>query len=84
MNKLLRKIATAAAAIALTGMSLANAQTAICYNCPVEWADWGTQIAAIKAKTGVTVPPDNKNSGQALAQMIAEKASPVASLRRRR
>ncbi|PRY96277.1 putative spermidine/putrescine transport system substrate-binding protein [Jezberella montanilacus] len=80
MNKLLRKIATAAAAIALTGMSLANAQTAICYNCPVEWADWGTQIAAIKAKTGVTVPPDNKNSGQALAQMIAEKASPVADV----
>jgi putative spermidine/putrescine transport system substrate-binding protein len=58
----------------------AMAQTAICYNCPTEWADWGTQIKAIKAKTGVTVPPDNKNSGQSLAQMAAEKASPVADV----
>ena len=58
----------------------AFAQTAICYNCPPEWADWGTQIKAIKAKTGVTVPPDNKNSGQSLAQLVAEKASPVADV----
>ena len=60
--------------------SSAFAQTAICYNCPTEWADWGTQIKAIKAKTGVTVPPDNKNSGQSLAQLVAEKASPVADV----
>ncbi|MBF5003811.1 ABC transporter substrate-binding protein [Diaphorobacter caeni] len=60
--------------------SSAFAQTAICYNCPTEWADWGTQIKAIKAKTGVTVPPDNKNSGQSLAQLVAEKASPVADM----
>ncbi len=58
----------------------AMAQTAICYNCPTEWADWGTQLKAIKARTGVTVPPDNKNSGQSLAQMAAEKASPVADV----
>lgn len=58
----------------------AMAQTAICYNCPPEWADWGTHLRAIKEKTGVTVPPDNKNSGQSLAQMTAEKASPVADV----
>lgn len=56
------------------------AQTAICYNCPTEWADWGTQLRAIKAKTGITVPADNKNSGQSLAQLVAEKASPVADV----
>nr|WP_233205634.1 ABC transporter substrate-binding protein [Acidovorax sp. 56] len=56
------------------------AQTAICYNCPPEWADWGSQLKAIKAKTGVTVPPDNKNSGQSLAQLVAEKARPVADV----
>src|SRR5690606_5510572 len=33
----------------------AAAQTAICYNCPPEWADWAAQIRAIKEKTGVTV-----------------------------
>lgn len=58
----------------------ASAQTVICYNCPIEWADWGSQLRAIKAKTGVTVPPDNKNSGQALAQLIAERANPVADV----
>ena len=58
--------------------SAAHAQTAICYNCPPEWADWGTELKAIKDKLGITVPQDNKNSGQSLAQIIAEKASPVA------
>ncbi len=58
----------------------AAAQTAICYNCPPEWADWGTQLRAIKSKTGITIPPDNKNSGQTLAQLVAEKSSPVADM----
>jgi putative spermidine/putrescine transport system substrate-binding protein len=66
-------------ALGLVGAS-AFAQNAICYNCPPEWADWASQIKAIKAKTGVTVPPDNKNSGQSLAQLVAEKASPVADV----
>jgi putative spermidine/putrescine transport system substrate-binding protein len=60
--------------------SAASAQTAICYNCPTEWADWGTQIKAIKENTGINVPADNKNSGQTLAQLITEKASPVADV----
>src|SRR4051812_29359089 len=71
------RIAAAAFALIATG---AFAQTAICYNCPPEWADWGTQLRVIKEKTGVTVPQDNKNSGQSLAQLVAEKASPVADI----
>jgi len=67
-------------ALSLTASGLALAQNAICYNCPTEWADWGSQLKAIKAKTGITVPPDNKNSGQSLAQLVAEKASPVADV----
>ena len=67
-------------AATLVAAGSAMAQTAICYNCPTEWADWGTQLKAIKAKTGVTVPADNKNSGQSLAQLVAEKASPVADV----
>jgi putative spermidine/putrescine transport system substrate-binding protein len=54
--------------------------TAICYNCPPEWADWGSELKAIEAKLGIAVPQDNKNSGQALSQLIAEKASPVADV----
>ena len=68
------------AAAALVAAHAAVAQTAICYNCPPEWADWASQLKSIKAKTGITVPPDNKNSGQALAQLVAEKASPVADI----
>lgn len=58
----------------------AEAQTAICYNCPPEWADWATQLKSIKAATGITIPHDNKNSGQTLSQLLAEKARPVADI----
>jgi putative spermidine/putrescine transport system substrate-binding protein len=69
------------AATLLTMHAPAQAQeNAICYNCPPEWADWGTQLKAIKAKTGINVPADNKNSGQSLASMAAEKANPVADV----
>jgi putative spermidine/putrescine transport system substrate-binding protein len=76
--KLLRQLIVAAAGLAASGALLA--QSAICYNCPPEWADWGTQLRNIKAKTNIAVPPDNKNSGQTLAQLVAEKASPVADV----
>ena len=81
MKKFLKSVAAASLlGLGLAASGLASAQTAICYNCPPEWADWGSQLKAIKAKTGVTVPPDNKNSGQSLAQLVAEKASPVADV----
>jgi putative spermidine/putrescine transport system substrate-binding protein len=75
------KLATAIVGI-LASFSAATvgAQTAICYNCPTEWADWGTQLRTIKQRVGITVPADNKNSGQTLAQLVAEKASPVADV----
>lgn len=62
------------------GAAPASAQTVICYNCPTEWADWGTQVKKIKEALGITVPNDNKNSGQSLAQIVAEKGSPVADI----
>lgn len=83
--RLHKKVKILAGAIALTAGSLFSAitqaaDTAICYNCPPEWADWGTQLKAIAKDTGITVPQDNKNSGQALAQMVAEKGNPVADV----
>jgi putative spermidine/putrescine transport system substrate-binding protein len=67
--------------VALVGFAApAAAQTAICYNCPPEWADWASQLKSIKAATGISVPHDNKNSGQTLSQLIAEKARPVADI----
>ena len=77
---MLRPLKTLLATAAMVFAANALAQNAICYNCPPEWADWGTQLKAIKDKTGIGVPPDNKNSGQTLAQLVAEKASPVADI----
>jgi putative spermidine/putrescine transport system substrate-binding protein len=54
--------------------------TATCYNCPPEWADWASQLRAIKENLGLSVPHDNKNSGQTLSQLIAEKDNPVADV----
>lgn len=74
-------LGVAAVPAVLTGAQTAHAQSrAICYNCPPEWADWGSQLKAIKAKLGIEVPPDNKNSGQAIAALIAEKANPIADV----
>jgi putative spermidine/putrescine transport system substrate-binding protein len=77
----MRRFALALALLALAaGPAAAQSQTVICYNCPPEWADWGTQLKAIKDALGITVPLDNKNSGQSLSQLIAEKARPVADI----
>jgi putative spermidine/putrescine transport system substrate-binding protein len=67
--------------VVLVGATLASAaDMAICYNCPPQWADWASQLKAMKDTLGLSVPPDNKNSGQALAALIAEKAKPVADV----
>jgi len=81
----MKKVTMIAGALALTAGSLFSslaqaADTAICYNCPPEWADWGTQLNAIAKDTGIQVPQDNKNSGQALAQLVAEQGHPVADV----
>jgi len=80
MSRILKRVAQAGLLALGFAAASAYAQTAICYNCPTEWADWGTQLKAIKDKTGVTIPADNKNSGQSLAQMVAEKSNPVADI----
>lgn len=74
-------LVSALALTAIVTLAPAHAeQRAICYNCPPEWADWGSQLKAINRRLGIEVPSDNKNSGQAIAAMIAEKASPVADV----
>jgi putative spermidine/putrescine transport system substrate-binding protein len=50
----------------------------ISYNSPEEWANWGEVLRAFTAATGVDAPNDPKNSGQTLAALEAEAASPIA------
>jgi putative spermidine/putrescine transport system substrate-binding protein len=78
-----REFIAAAGALAATGMpgwAEAQAARAICYNCPPEWADWSGMLKLVSQKLSISVPPDNKNSGQTLAALIAEKANPVADI----
>jgi len=58
----------------------AKAADVICYNCPPEWADWASMLKALKADLNYDIPHDNKNSGQALAQILAEKNNPVGDI----
>ena len=58
----------------------AQAADVICYNCPPEWADWASMLKAIKSDLGYDIPFDNKNSGQTLSQLLAEKSNPVADI----
>src|SRR5260370_39726983 len=58
----------------------AKAADVICYNCQPEWADWASMLKAIKADLNYDIPHDNKNSGQALAQILAEKSNPVGDI----
>jgi putative spermidine/putrescine transport system substrate-binding protein len=58
----------------------ATAADVLCYNCPPEWADWASMLKAIKADLNYDIPHDNKNSGQALAQILAEKNNPVGDI----
>ena len=77
MNRVVVALVVLALAV---GSAAGQSPTVICYNCPPEWADWASQLKSIKAATGITVPHDNKNSGQSLSQLIAEKARPVADI----
>lgn len=80
IGKTLRTLALGSAFIVSLGMANAQAADAICYNCPPQWADWATQLKTIKKHLGYSIPHDNKNSGQTLSQLLAEKNSPVADV----
>ena len=70
----------AAAALPVSLSAFAQTARALCYNCPTEWADWGGMLKLVNQKLNISVPPDNKNSGQSMAALIAEKNNPVADI----
>lgn len=73
-------LAAAGASLLAPRAALAQQARAVCYNCPPEWADWAGALRSIREHLGIAVPHDNKNSGQALAALLAEKARPVADV----
>jgi len=82
IKKQIRKFASrAVGALLLAGVvAPAFGADAICYNCPPQWADWASQLKAIEENLGFKIPHDNKNSGQTLSQLLAEKDNPVADV----
>ena len=80
IGRALKSHAVASAFLLGFGAASAQAADAICYNCPPQWADWASQLQAIEQELGYEIPHDNKNSGQTLSQLLAEKASPVADV----
>ena len=58
----------------------ALAEDAVCYNCPPQWADWTLMLESIDENLDIQMQHDNKNSGQTLSQLLAERASPVADV----
>ena len=80
MSRLSPLAVTAVAALALTVGTASAQREAICYNCPPEWADWASMLEAIERNLGIAMPHDNKNSGQTLAQLLAERDNPVADV----
>ena len=79
MRKLIATFVFAALTVFALGTS-SRAADVICYNCPPQWADFASMLKAVKADLGYDIPFDNKNSGQALSQIIAEKGNPVADI----
>src|SRR6201996_3195186 len=79
MRKTLSGLVIAIAAL-IAAQAPARAADVICYNCPPQWADFATMLKSIKSDLGYDIPFDNKNSGQAMSQIIAEKANPVADI----
>ncbi|MBO6826377.1 MAG: ABC transporter substrate-binding protein [Sneathiella sp.] len=80
IRKVLKSALLGAALMVSAGTTVSQAADAICYNCPPQWADWATQLKTIQENLGYEIPHDNKNSGQTLSQLLAEKESPVADV----
>jgi putative spermidine/putrescine transport system substrate-binding protein len=80
IRKALKTMVLSAALMVSAGAMHAQAADAICYNCPPQWADWASQLKSIEKNLGYSIPHDNKNSGQTLSQLLAEKDNPVADV----
>ncbi|MEA4846842.1 MAG: extracellular solute-binding protein [Clostridiaceae bacterium] len=52
----------------------------ISYNTPQQWANWAAVLQEFTKETGIKAPNDNKNSGQTITALTAEKNNPVADV----
>src|SRR5215210_748813 len=75
---MIRKLALAAAVLALAAVVAAQEKVVIQYDCIPNYANWGGVTALYKKTAGVTVPPDPKGSSIAMAALEKEREAPQA------
>jgi putative spermidine/putrescine transport system substrate-binding protein len=63
---------------AAPGSGDTSAGTLITYNSPSSFANFGALLQQFGSEESVAAPSDTKNSGQALAALVAEQAAPQA------
>lgn len=60
--------------------ALAQGKVVIAYQAAPEWANTKEVMEKFEQATGIKIPIDNKNSGQALSQLLAERNNPQADV----
>lgn len=78
LRKRLLSLMLAIALVVLCAGCGKKEEVVISYNSPQLWVNWGNVLSSFSKETGITAPNDNKNAGQTLSALIAEKNSPVA------
>jgi putative spermidine/putrescine transport system substrate-binding protein len=66
--------------VAASTPALAQQKVVIGYQAAPEWANTKEVMEKFEQATGIRIPIDNKNSGQALSQLMAERANPQADI----
>ena len=75
------KSAAIAGACQRASLAVVGAATArYLLQLPARVGRLGRMLKLINQRLNISVPPDNKNSGQSLAALIAEKGNPVADV----
>ncbi len=82
MKKMVRILSLVLCLVMLlaTTASASAKNVVITYNTPQDWVNWGSVLREFSKATGLTAPNDNKNSGQSLTALIAEKGSPLCDM----
>ena len=70
----------AIAMVLMLGGCSKKSNVVITYNTPQDWVNWGNVLVEFTKKTNITAPNDNKNSGQSLTALIAEKSAPLCDM----
>lgn len=77
---ILALVLSAAMLLGLSACSGKEKGVVVTYNTPQNWVNWGNVLTEFTSDTGITAPNDNKNSGQSLTALIAEKNAPVCDV----